>query len=79
MTCDFGQAGYACYGDGTVGVNQPCTSPDDCGDNTTCAETTGSGNMCLAFCCDDTDCVSGGTCTSYGNSPAGDPVSLCAN
>jgi hypothetical protein len=79
MTCDFGQTGYACYTDGTVGANQPCTSPDDCGDNTTCAETSGGASMCLAFCCDDTDCVSGGTCTSYGNSPAGDPVSLCAN
>jgi hypothetical protein len=79
MTCDFGQSGYTCYADGPVGANQPCATPDDCGDNTTCAEVSGGSTTCLAFCCDDTDCVAGGSCTDYGTSPSGDPVKLCVD
>lgn len=77
QTCDFGQAGYVCYPDGTKGPLEPCASAEECGDNTTCAQTNG-GNTCLAFCCDDTDCVAGGTCTDYGTAPSGEPVKLCA-
>lgn len=57
---------FACFPAGGAQPGVECVGADDCATNLICAEATpGGATKCLNWCCDQTDCTAGTTCTPY--------------
>lgn len=75
--CYAQDCGPECGVTGTLGVGEPCSASNGCA-LSECVESNTGEDVCFQFCCSDSDCPSGSSCTAA-TDIEGQPTQVCAD